>query len=310
MNPAIRKVQKLDRSMRGPKSSRSRKVSSRKQVATKPAATFSEFIERHNPTLLEHEHVQHLAAVLDRVVSGELRRVMVFMPPRYWKSEVCSRLLPAYFLRKHPNRFVGITSYGATLADDLSREARAYYLADGGKMRTDSQSVSLWKSAEGRGGVWSAGVGGGIIGKGFHLGIIDDPYARMEEALSPRMRERSHTWHDGTWGTRREPNEAEVIIMQRWHPDDLAGHLLKAEQRRLDSGETAGLERWHVVVYEAEYSGKPYEVPASCTVEPDWREVGDVLAPKRFSAATVSARKAKTTGYVWSSTQQQRPGRA
>src|SRR5690606_26959767 len=91
------------------------------------ALTFEAFIRQVNPSLLDYEHVPRLVRVGQRVADGELSRVLVFLPPRHYKSETFSRLLPAYYLHRHPERHVGLACYGAALAWELSDDARAYY---------------------------------------------------------------------------------------------------------------------------------------------------------------------------------------
>lgn len=89
--------------------------------------------------------------MLQRVADGELRRVMVFMPPRHGKSELVSRLFSAYYLYRHPERFVGVTSYAADLAYTFSRVARDNYQRAGGDLRDDAFAVKFWQTPEGAG---------------------------------------------------------------------------------------------------------------------------------------------------------------
>ena len=98
---------------------------------------------------------------------------MVFMPPRHFKSETISRLFSAYYLLQYPYRWVGLTAYGADLAYSLSRDPRTNYQAGGGELR-QAKAMRQWETYGG-GGMWAAGVGGAATGKGFDLGIIDDP---------------------------------------------------------------------------------------------------------------------------------------
>ena len=93
--------------------------------------SFREFIRLVNPRLQFYRHIEILIDVLQRVADGNLPRLMIFMPPRHGKSEVASRLFCAYYVYRHPERFVGLTSYAAGLAYTLSRNARSNYLATG-----------------------------------------------------------------------------------------------------------------------------------------------------------------------------------
>ena len=107
---------------------------------------FSDFVERHNPQMLTYEHIPRLINAAERLVSGEINRLLVIEPPRYLKSEVFSRLLPAYYLRTHPGRNVALSCYVAELAWDLSDQAKNYYKLDGGGVASTSTAKKHWKT--------------------------------------------------------------------------------------------------------------------------------------------------------------------
>jgi predicted phage terminase large subunit-like protein len=254
-----------------------------------------------------------LASVLQRVADGVLRRVMVFAPPRHGKSEAVSRLFPAYYLYRHPTRWVGLASYGAELANSLSRLARGYYF-DAQGMRTTG-SVKHWETGKG-GGMWSAGVAGTQAGKGFHLGIIDDPIKNAEDAASEKVRTKQREWWQSVFYPRSEPNGAIVIITTRWHEADLAGWLLEEERTMQD--DPSALERWHVVNFEAiKESDEDREarerregfrlIPASCSVEPDWRRTGEALCEERYPLRDLLRIAKRIGAYYWNALFQQRP---
>ncbi len=222
---------------------------------------------------------------------------MVFMPPRHGKSECVSRLFPAYYLLKHPDRYVGVTSYDADLAYMFSRNARDNYQRGGGVLSPAAAAVSLWETGKG-GGLWAAGVGGGITGKGFSLGIIDDPIKNAEEAQSSTIREKQKDWYRSAFYTRQEPGAAIVLVQTRWHQDDLAGWLLDQESDKP--------ERWHVIDLPA-IAELPKSYPASCTVEPDRREIGEPLCPQRFPLPALQKIEAALGSFWWSAEYQQRP---
>lgn len=271
--------------------------------------TFSEFVSLVNRKYRWFRHCQQFAAIGERIATGELKRVMVFVPPRHGKSETFSRLFTAWFLWKHPHWWVGLASYGQDLANTLSRAAQSNYLAAGGTLV--STNVMNWTTPEG-GGMWCAGVGGPITGKGAHLLVIDDPLKDAEEAGSLVTREKVKEWYTSTFATREEPwsdtdqNAAIVIVQTRWHEDDLAGWLLEEEKSCQDDERDP--ERWHVVSMEAlKESGTP-EIPSTCTLEPDWRKPGEALCPERRSAEWLDRLKRKLrAGYWWWSLYQQRP---
>jgi predicted phage terminase large subunit-like protein len=267
--------------------------------AERERRNFRRFVERVRPRYVWYRHCALLADVLQRVADGELSRVMIFMPPRHGKSELTSRLFPAFYLHRHPERFVGLCSYGQDMANSLSRAARENYLAAGGTIKADAAQIKHWE-VPGGGGFWCAGVGGPITGKGFELGVIDDPLKNEKEALSETIRERHKEWYDATFTTREHPGGAIVVIQTRWHEDDLSGWLLKQEREEEDP------ERWHIVNFPALAEAQPQEFPESCTVEPDWREPGDALCPERYKAERLN-KSARKNPFWFSALFQQRP---
>ena len=222
---------------------------------------------------------------------------MIFMPPRHGKSELVSRLFSAYYLYRYPHRWVGINSYAAELAYTFSRSARDNYRRSGGVLRDDAYAVRHWETSEG-GGLWAAGVGGPITGKGFHLGIIDDPVKNAEEAGSETIRQRHKDWYASTFSTREEPGAAVVVIQTRWNEDDLSGHLLKREEDEP--------EYWHIVHFEAIKEEAP-DYPETCTVEADYRDEGQALAPERYPIEKIKKIARRIGEYFFSALYQQRP---
>lgn len=199
-----------------------------------------------------YEYASRLVEVLQRVVDGELRRVIVQAPPRHGKSEAVTRLMPAYDLYRHPRNFCAIVSYGASLAQTLSRAARAnYYFAEG--VQGEATAVQQWETAQG-GGVWAAGAGGSLLGRGYNIGIIDDPYKNADDAASANLRDKIRDWYSTTFYTRAEPGAAIVIVMQRWAEDDLVGWLFEQEREAAKAvvrGEEDTAEHWYVMEFSA-----------------------------------------------------------
>lgn len=257
-----------------------------------------------------------LAGVLQSVADGLRKRVMIFAPPRHGKSELVSRFFPAYFLYRHPEQWVALISYAADLATTLSRAARSNYFMY--YERQASGAVKQWETGRG-GGLWATGIGGGALGKGFHLGIIDDPLKNAEEASSDKLRENHREWWRSVFTTRQEPNAAIVIIQQRWHEDDLSGWLLEQEWAENEQTDDVAPERWHIVNFEAlkssdaeiakeiESSNRPSLFPPSCTVEPDWRKPGEALCEERFPAERLRRTRKRVGPYFWNALYQQRP---
>lgn len=266
----------------------------------RPVLSFREFVSTAYPRYQWYRHCEVLADALQRVADGDLRRMLVFMPPRAGKSLLTSKLFPGYYLYRHPERWVGINSYAAELAYTLSRASRDAYRGAGGQFKGDANAVKNWESNNG-GGVWAAGVGGAITGKGYSLGLIDDPLKNSEEALSEKIRGKHKEWYGSTFYTRAEPDAAIVIVQTRWHQDDLSGWLLDEEK----GGDEP--ERWHIVNFEAIKEESVPQFPKTCTLEPDWRSPGEALCPERFDIAKLNRIKPKIGSYFFSALYQQRP---
>lgn len=258
-----------------------------------------------------------LASVLQRVADGILKRVLIFAPPRHGKSEAVSRLFPAYYLYRHPHHQFGLVSYGAQLANTLARTAREYYQQGTGALQIRG-SINYWQTeaAGVAGGMWSAGIGGPLTGRGMDIGDIDDPVKNAEEASSLKKRTRDRDWYQSTFYTRAEPNAAILIMCTRWDLEDLAGWIL--EQEWENQTEPDALERWHIVNFEAikksaaeiqkeeDIDERP-AFPPSCTVEPDWRQPGEALAPERYPLETLLRIKRRIGDYFFNALYQQRP---
>ena len=165
---------------------------------------------------------------------AKIKRLMIFMPPRHGKSELCSRLFSAYFLYRYPQRWVAVTSYAADLAYTLSRAAQENYREAGGSVKGSASAVKHWETGKG-GGFWAAGVGGPATGKGWHLGDRRRSLKNAQEAASEVVRNGQKEWYGSTWYTREEPwsdtdpNGLLIIIQTRWHEDDLAGWQIAEE---------------------------------------------------------------------------------
>jgi predicted phage terminase large subunit-like protein len=258
------------------------------------------FAARVAPSMVWYRHVRILSDVLESVARGERTRVLISVPPRHGKSELVSRTFVAWWLLQHPDRWVGLASYGATLAQQLSRAARDRYTTAGGELRGDSTAVDLWQTPHG-GGVWAAGVGGSITGFGADLAIIDDPLKNAEEAASPLIRQKQQEWYQSVLATRLHPGAAVVVVQTRWHEDDLTGWLLRQEAE----GETA--EGWHIVHLPAIAEDIPPIVPVGCTLALEWREVGEALNPERYPVDVLAQVRRRVGPYVWAALYQGRP---
>lgn len=247
---------------------------------------------------------------MQRVADGEIKRLLISLPPRHSKSETVSRLFSAYFLYRYPERWVGLASYAADLAYTLSRASRENYLRVAGGISEQASAVKQWETGAG-GGLWAGGVGGAQTGKGFHLGLIDDPLKNAEEAASDAIRNRNQDWYQSTFYTREEPwsdtdpHGALIVIQTRWHEDDLTGWLLEQERNAEDEDD---LERWHIVNLPAiAEEPDPEQFPKTCTIEPDWRKPGEALCPERRPIEKLRRIAKRIGGYFFDALFQGRP---
>ena len=212
-----------------------------KALREKSRRSLLDFTTYTFPTYIRATHFEELAARLEAIERGELKRLMIFMPPRHGKTELAGIRFPAWYLGRHPDEPIIYASYAANLAHGKSRETRNLvesqtYQNVFGKfscmdvpveLAEDERAIQAWRIKGHRGGMLAAGVGGGITGYGAKLLIIDDPHKNRQEANSATIREAIWGWYGSTARTRLEPEAAIVLIQTRWHQDDLAGRLLR-----------------------------------------------------------------------------------
>lgn len=178
------------------------------------------------------KHLSFLCDLLEKIEEGNLTRLIVTMPPRHGKSMTVTESFPSWFIGKNPERRVIEVSYSDTLAKRFGRYNRKKieeFGLDifGIQVSRDNASVTSWSLAGHSGGMISAGIGGSITGQGADLLIIDDPIKNRQEAESLTYRERIWSEWQDTLNSRLQPRGRVIVIMTRWHEDDLVGRLLK-----------------------------------------------------------------------------------
>ena len=193
-------------------------------------------------------HHERIAEALEAVERGEIDRLMISVPPRHGKSELSSIRFPAWFLGKNPHKRIISASYSGDLTSGFGKKAKNIVaspqfndLFNVGISRSTS-SKSQWDLDNEEGGYFGTGVGGAATGKGAHIFIIDDPIKNRQEANSETIRNNVWDWYTSTAYTRLEKGGAIVIIMTRWHEDDLVGRLLEEQKK---GGEFA--DNWTVI---------------------------------------------------------------
>ena len=239
-------------------------------------------------------HIELINEKLQAVALGEIKRLMIFLPPRHGKSMLVSQHFPAWYLGMFPDKRVILTAYEADFAASWGRKSRDILNEHGNQLfnvelNNKSSAANRWDIKGHDGGMITAGVGGPITGKGADILIIDDPIKNAEEANSQTYREKTWGWYKSTAYTRLEPNGAVILIMTRWHEDDLAGRLLKTMDNKG--------ERWEVI-----------NLPAIAE-DNDMlgRKSGEALWPGRYSLKELHRIKDTTGSYYWSALYQQRP---
>ena len=221
-------------------------------------------------------------------------RVMIFMPPRHGKSRLVSQEFPVWGMGNHPWMTWMLTSYSADLAQEFGRITRNKMRESehlfGVRLAEDAARADRW-SLEGshENGIVAAGVGGAITGKGAHIAIIDDPIKNYEEASSETVRRNAYNWYQTTLRTRLAPGGAIILVLTRWHEDDLAGRLLVDMKH--------GADQWKVL-----------SLPALAEEnDPMGREPGEALWPERYDEDSLNKTRIAMGSYMFNAMYQQHP---
>lgn len=230
---------------------------------------------------------------------------MIFAPPQHGKSELVSVRLPAFWLGRRPDDPVILASYAASLAESKSRAARQIVESDeyglifpGLSTRSDSRAVNRWElETPHRGSLLAVGVGGAITGHGARLGLIDDPFENWEQAQSQVIRDKVWEWWRTTFRTRVWEGGAIVLVMTRWHEDDLAGRIL-AEQAK--DWTVLRLPALAETQKDRDANDRYLHLPTG-QPDPIGREPGEALCPRRFSGTTLAGIRRDVGSIAWGS---------
>ena len=248
-----------------------------------------------------HEEIcNRLDYFLEDVQERRSPRLMIAMPPRHGKSELASRMFPAYALGRNPDMSIIATSYSADLAGRMNRDVQR--IMDGeeyravfpavrlpGKGSLRSRTSEFFELENSSGAYRSAGVGGGITGMGGDILIIDDVLKDRAAADSPTIRQSVWDWYTSTLYTRLAPGGGIIVINTRWHQDDLCGRLLAAEAA--ESG-----DNWDVINF-----------PAVAEQDETHRRQGEALHPERYSLEQLQKIRAAVGERDWAALYQQHP---
>ena len=248
---------------------------------------------------------------LQGVADGNIKKLLVLMPPRHGKSELVSRRFPAYMFGRNPDLNVIGASYSMSLAAKMNREIQRIIVdpryqavfpnvrLGTGKDDTKNdinylKNTEIFEIADYRGMYRAAGVGTGITGMGYDLGSIDDPVKDQDAAMSKVQRDRAWEWFTSTFFTRAQKNAALIVTLTRWHEDDLGGRILSKIEKK-----EPGFENWEVLCLPAE--AKEIRHPA------DKRNPGDALWPDMFNKKQLADIRNTIGSSWWNSLYQQSP---
>ena len=219
-----------------------------KRIQNKAKNDFLSFVKCMWPEFIEGSHHRIVAEKFNKLSTGELKRLIINMPPRHTKSEFASFLLPAWMVGRNPKLKIIQATHTGELAIKFGRKAKhlidseEYHKIFDTRLQEDSKAAGRWETAQG-GEYFAAGVGGAITGRGADLLIIDDPHSE-QDAMSESSLESAYEWYTSGPRQRLQPGASIVLVMTRWSTKDLTSMLLKAQK------EVKG-DQWDVIEFPA-----------------------------------------------------------
>lgn len=265
-----------------------------KELARRNYRDYVEFV--HHGHYSHFRHTELVCSVLQRIADGEQLSVLIEMPPRHGKSMTVTETFPSYYIGRNPNKRVIAAAYSDGLATKFGRLNRNKFNEFSHELfevqLSDSNAATKDWGVEGkRGGMIATGIGGSITGQGADLMIIDDPIKNMKEASSQTIRDNIWDEWEATLSTRLHDGASVIVIMTRWHEDDLIGRLLTRSPRK-----------WIRL-----------RLPAIAEDKDDLlgRVIGEPLCPELgFDIKWAEEKKSEVGSRTWASLYQQRPSPA
>jgi len=219
-----------------------------RKIQNKAKNDFLSFVKCVWPDFIEGSHHRLVAEKFNKLAAGELKRLIINMPPRHTKSEFASYLLPSWMVGRNPKLKIIQATHTGELAIKFGRKAKhlidseEYHKIFDTRLQEDSKAAGRWETSQG-GEYFAAGVGGAITGRGADLLIIDDPHSE-QDALSSSALENAYEWYTSGPRQRLQPGASIVLVMTRWSTKDLTAMLLKAQK------EVKG-DQWDVIEFPA-----------------------------------------------------------
>lgn len=272
--------------------------------AEEPRESLNAWLKRATP---EHDwdapHLLLLQEKLEAIERGELKRLIVSMPPRHGKSELLSIHAPVWFLERNPKREIITASCGIRLARKFSRKALGLAEKIGLALNPKVSGADEWETAEG-GRVFAVGVGGGIAGHGADVLIGDDLVKNIQDAMSPVLREKTWDWLISEALTRLSPTGACIIVMTRRHESDVIGSLI--EGRDAETGEVEEEESGEVKIQDDVWEYIRLPAISEGEGDPLGRPEGAALWPTRWPIEKLK-QAMKRGAWYFAALYQQRP---
>ena len=239
---------------------------------------FLTFVKVFAPTLVSDfkmgRHIKLLCSKLQGVVDGDIKRLMVFLPPRSSKSLICSKLFPAWYIGNFANHEIMSVSHSDQLASDFGRTVRDIVNTEkfqrifkGVALRSDVKAAGKWKTNK-NGSYYAAGVRSQVAGRGANIALLDDVMSE-EDSFSQTGRKYIKEWYPAGLRTRLMPNGSIIIINTRYHYDDLCGWLLKQEKTAKQS--TYPWEVISIPEWLNEEAAELLDLPVGSSYFPEWK---------------------------------------
>jgi predicted phage terminase large subunit-like protein len=242
-------------------------------------------------------HIEYMAEKISQIAVRQCFQIYN-VPPQHGKSELVSHWTPVWFLKKFPWKKIGLASYEMGYASEWGGKAKETIEEHGEELglhlTQDTKAKGRWRLKGYGGGMYVAGMGGPFTGRGFDLIIIDDPIKNDAEALSSVYRRRHWNWYRSVARTRLAPGGSIIVIMTRWHEQDLAGCLMGNPPESTDESNKAlevdvAPDKWEVTNLTALAEDK----------DPLGRKPGEALWPERYDVLALKQQRIASGPFWW-----------